>query len=223
MGDKYRKVLRGEKLQISADVWNTLLDVAEDRGAKRHNQDSESAPLLRNTGLIKIRNQSGAPLNRFAVVTTTAPIITPVSNAAEFKRQVAMNANLPASGAGASFAISLVPLRAGAIGPAVVAGVVPVRLRVDTVLYSCAEPIVGDAAALRSVPHGPARVLWAESSGAERWAIVRLEDSNYEEMVLITSNIPDSQGYYNGVVQRLDLATGNWISQYACKVVDANR
>ena len=46
---------------------------------------------------------------------------------------------------------------------------------------------------------------------------------NYEEIVFITSNIPDSNGYYPGLVQKFDVTTRSWNSTFNCKVVDANR
>ncbi len=67
--------------------------------------------------------------------------------------------------------------------------------------------------------HGPVD----GEAGAIRWAIIRIDECNFEEIVLVTSNIPDDLGFYSGVVQRYDLTTGSWISQFPCKVLDANR
>ena len=39
----------------------------------------------------------------------------------------------------------------------------------------------------------------------------------------ITSIIPDSAGHYPGQVQRFDVGSGGRVSQFACKVVDANQ
>jgi hypothetical protein len=83
--------------------------------------------------------------------------------------------------------------------------------------------VTGQNGYLRSVPHGPASVLWIESSGTVRWAVIRFDDANYEEIVFITSNIPDGNGYYPGVVQKFDVATKSWSTIFNCKVVDANK
>ncbi|MFN9414496.1 MAG: hypothetical protein ACK57V_19280 [Pirellula sp.] len=48
-------------------------------------------------------------------------------------------------------------------------------------------------------------------------------DANYEEIVFITSNIPDGNGYYPGVVQKFDVASKSWSTIFDCKVVDANK
>jgi hypothetical protein len=53
--------------------------------------------------------------------------------------------------------------------------------------------------------------------------VIRFDDANYEEIVFITSNIPDGNGYYPGVVQKFDVMTKSWGSVFDCKVVDANK
>ena len=41
--------------------------------------------------------------------------------------------------------------------------------------------------------------------------------------MLILSNVPDEDGYYDGVVQRYDVTTKNWETQFDCKVLDINQ
>jgi hypothetical protein len=57
----------------------------------------------------------------------------------------------------------------------------------------------------------------------ERWAVVRLDDGDFQAHVLITSNVPDDDGYYPGVVQRYDVDTKTWQTLFECKVVDINQ
>jgi hypothetical protein len=52
---------------------------------------------------------------------------------------------------------------------------------------------------------------------------VRLDDGDYQAHVLITSNAPDGDGYYPGVVQRYDVDTKTWQTLFECKVVDINQ
>jgi hypothetical protein len=94
---------------------------------------------------------------------------------------------------------------------------------VGSIAYTCAETVDGQNGYLRSVPHGPASVLWIETTGAVRWAVIRFDDANYEEIVFITSNIPDANGFYPGVVQKFDVASKTWSTIFNCKVVDANK
>lgn len=223
MGDKFKKVQSGQKLKIPAEVWNTLLDVAERDRNQRHAISAEDVAGMRQAGIVKLRNQTGGPLDQFSIVQLDTPIIRPADNLNEFKRQVTFNGIIPSASIGSRFAVTLQPLASNKIGLAVASGVAAVRLLVDAVPYACAQPTIGSTALLKSVPHGPAMVLWMESAGTIRWAIIRIDECNFEEIVLVTSNIPDDLGFYSGVVQRYDLTTGSWISQFPCKVLDANR
>jgi hypothetical protein len=197
--------------------------LSQDQKNQRHDQLSQTEGTSRQTTLAKVRNQTGVDLDRFSIVALGAPIITPEANLTEFKRQVSFQGLVPSTGTGPRFGVLLEPLKNNLIGTAAIGGCVIARVSVGSVAYSAAETIVGQNGYLRSVPHGPASVLWIESTGALRWAVIRFDDANYEEIVFITSNIPDGNGYYPGVVQKFDVATKSWGSVFDCKVVDANK
>ncbi|ADV62997.1 hypothetical protein Isop_2423 [Isosphaera pallida ATCC 43644] len=224
-GDAFKKVQPGQRLEITAEAFNAFLDAA--RAAREHKQfGTEASQFFRQSGIVKVKNASGADRGRFAVLGLTEPIILPANNETEFKRQVTFEGVVPAKNEHkGKFAVLLEPVAASKIGLAVVAGVVPVRLQVDPgQLYDCAEIIDGNTQALRNVPHGSARVLWIEATGStERWAVVRLDDGDYEAHVLITGNVPDSDGYYPGEVQRYDVDTKTWQTLFECKVLDINQ
>ena len=223
MGDQFRKVQPGDPLKIPAEAWNALVDLSQQQKNQRHDQLSESEGTSRQTTLAKIRNQTGVDLDRFSIVALGTPIITPAENLREFKRQVSFQGLVPSAGTGTRFGVLLEPLKNNLIGTAAIAGCVLTRVLVGSVAYTCAETVASQNGYLRSVPHGPASVLWIESSGAVRWAVIRFDDANYEEIVFITSNIPDGNGYYPGVVQKFDVASKSWSTIFNCKVVDANK
>jgi hypothetical protein len=224
-GDAFKKVQPGQRLEITAEAFNAFLDAA--RAVREHKVfGTEASQFFRQSGIVKVKNASGADRGRFAVLGLTEPIVLPADNPAEFKRQVTFEGVVPAKNEHkGKFAVLLEPVAAGKIGLGVVAGVVPVRLQVDPAkLYDRAEIIDGSTQALVNQPHGSARVLWLEATGStERWAVVRLDDGDYEAHVLITSNVPDSDGYYPGEVQRYDVDTKSWQTLFACKVLDINQ
>jgi hypothetical protein len=223
VGDQFRKVLPGDPLKIPAEAWNALVDLSQDQKNQRHDQFSHAEGTSRQTSLAKVRNQTGVDLDRFSIVALGTPIITPAANLKEFKRQVSFQGLVPGAGTGPRFGVLLEPLKNSLIGTAAIGGCVITRVSVGAVAYTAAETIVGQNGYLRSVPHGPASVLWIESTGEVRWAVIRFDDANYEEIVFITSNIPDGNGYYPGVVQKFDVASKSWSSVFDCKVVDANK
>jgi len=223
MGDQFRKVQPGDPLKIPAEAWNALVDLSQQHKNQRHDQQSKDEGSSRQTTLAKVRNQTGIDLDRFSIVALGTPVITPAANLTEFKRQVSFQGLVPGANTGPRFGVLLEPLKNNFIGTAAIAGCVITRVSIGTTVYTSAETTVGQNGYLRSVPHGPASVLWIESSGAVRWAVIRFDDANYEEIVYITSNIPDANGYYPGVVQKFDIATKSWSSIFNCKVVDANK
>lgn len=225
MGDAFKKVQAGQRIAITAEAYNAFIDAAQ--AVREHKQfGTEASQFFRQSGIVKLKNASGADQVRFAVLGLSEPIILPSANEIEFKRQVTFEGVVPAKNDHRGrFAILLEPIADGKIGLAVIAGVVPVRLKVDAEqLYDRAEILDGDAGKLLNVPHGSARVLWIDAIGSvERWAIVRLDDGDYQAHVLITSNAPDDDGYYPGVVQRYDVDAKTWQTLFECKVLDINQ
>jgi hypothetical protein len=219
-GDPLKKVRSGDRLQIPAATYNAFIDAAI---AHRNGRATggELQPLLRQSGVVPVKNLTGIPQPRFSVVGLGDPIIPPDANVQEFKRQVTFTGNIPNKTVHHTrFAIYLEPVDNQRVGLAVVAGVAITQLLVLGVPYACAELITGSSQVLLNVPHGPAQVLWMDATaGPLRWAIVRLEESDYEAVVQVTSNMPTG-GFYPGQVQRWE--NGNWSTLYPCKVVDMN-
>lgn len=177
MGDPYKKVLPGQRLQFPAEAFNAFLEAARDVRGRRHNHGGRSGEEFRQTGIVTVRNQTGASQPRFAIVALRAPIIVPTAKLREFKNRVSFNGVIPESPARCErFAVLLEPLKAGAIGRGVVAGVTIVRLEVIHENDSAAEPVAGVAGHLRGTPYGQTRVLWKEPGLGLKWAVVRLGD-----------------------------------------------
>lgn len=224
-GDPHKKVLPGQKLEVPAEAFNSFIEAARYVRARQHGTQSEAGAEVRQTGIVKVRNKTGADRDRFNVLALDKPIIGPTDNLEELKSKLNFDGIVPPDPVKPGrFAVLLEPLRQDAIGRGVVAGVTLVRLQVDPDhLYDYAEVEANSTSRLRNVPHGSARVLWVEDGNeAERWAIVRLDEGDHEAHVFITSNSPDADGYYPGVVQRYDVATKAWQDLYPCKVLDVN-
>ena len=217
MADAFKKVSAGTPLDIPAAAYNAMLDAAVAH-RKQQVQGAEAIPTNRHSGIVKVKNTTGAPLSRFQVVGLGDPIVSPNDNFQEFARQVTFHATLP-TGEG-RYGVLIDPVDVNAIGSAVVGGVVAVRMAIGSTAYDFAQ-VAGSHDYLINVPHGSARVLWMEPGIAPvRWTVVRLDDGDFDAMVLITSNIPDGEGFFPGIVQRY--VGGSWVSQYACKVKDLN-
>lgn len=210
---------------LKADTFNALLDAAAlVRGLRGANVGAPPVGLLdvepHNT--VWVRAHAALPLG--AVVRITGPAAwNPALDSVTASRRPAFDIGPPEEGE--PFVILQEPAaETGVLARAAVSGAALVRLRVGDELYDHADMEPGDTAALQSVPHGAVRVLWVEETAStERWAVVRLDDGDFQAHVLITSNVPDAEGYYPGEVQRYDLATRTWQTLFACKVVDINQ
>lgn len=228
-GDSFKKVLPGQRLEISADFHNATVDaIRATRLAPTFGADSIRS--IRDAGIIKVRNMSGANRGQFDILALDAPIIVPSgSDAGEWSRQVAFDGVVPSGLAHVGrFAVLLEPVVASGIGAAVVSGVTHVRLQVDDAGLAAsgitaAEILHGDATRLKHDDAGSVRVIWAEASGTERKAIVRLEKGGGagSELVRVTNATPDAEGFYTAFVQEW-VSENTYTDAQECFMRDAN-
>lgn len=165
------KVDSGDKIVISAQVWNAILDAAV-ANRMGDNPSPDGAPGSRSATVIRIRNDSGAAVSRFGILGLNGPISTPTNNLTEFKRTIAFKGITPATGTHeGKFAVLLEPLAKDKIGAAVVSGIAPVQV---TGSGDFAEITNSDTTKLTAGSTGSARILWAESGSGQRWAVIRI-------------------------------------------------
>jgi hypothetical protein len=61
-GDPFKKALPGQRLVIPADAFNGFVDAANYVRARRHNTESDAADEFRQTGIVRVRNNTGFAL-----------------------------------------------------------------------------------------------------------------------------------------------------------------
>lgn len=167
----FDKVTPGDPFRMPANLYNRLVDVA--LKADNFNQIVVPSTRIRQTGIIKVRNDSGANRERFEVLGLTSPLITPTDNLDQFQQEIALAGEAPSSTPG-RYAILIEPILSGQIGRAVVQGVTQCKINVSDTSHKFAESASGDTAKLVSAATGSARILWAESGTGEKWAVVRM-------------------------------------------------
>lgn len=224
--DPLRKISRGDSVGrvLQSTTFNYLIDAARSARGLHRGERFQSQGLAQVDPSVTIWAVAHQALPLGAVVSLASPATwLPTQNAAYAVRNPGFHTANPQPGL--PFLVLIEPASsAGAVVRGVVAGTALVRLRVGETLYPCADVIADEPLALQNVPHGPARVLQIESGESpERWAIVALDQSNREEYVLVLSNTPDADGFFDGLVQRYDPGSGTWQSVYPCKVLDVNR
>jgi hypothetical protein len=217
--DPYRKVHPGEPLSIGASAYNAFVDAAKAIAQGRMAGGAGDLSDPRAIVFAKVRNDSGQDVDRFSIMKINSFLIGPGANQDEFLARPMFGVTVPTSPVqDNAHVITIEPIKNGEMGTAAIAGAVPVQLiGTGGTIYSYAEPIAGDVTKVKSVPHGPLRLLWYSAG----WAVVTFDAGDREAVVYVTSNVPDSNGYYDAVVQRYE--SGGWVSLYSCKAVDMNR
>ena len=138
----------------------------------------------RSSALVRVRNGTGADLDRFAVVGLSAPVFEPSDSEDAYLREVAFAAVTPdGTDHLGKFAVLFEPAPADRVVRAWVAGVTQARLNVLDDGHDYADVSDGTCDYLDSTAYGSAQVIWREGTGGgygygygtgEQWAIVRL-------------------------------------------------
>ena len=83
-----QKVKPGDPLVIPAPTFNTFVDAANDFLARRQDQFQGSRPAVRHSGIVLVRNDSGADRRRFDVLGIDGPVFAPADAPDTFKNAV---------------------------------------------------------------------------------------------------------------------------------------
>ena len=178
MGDHLKKVQSGDALKIPAATFNAMIDAARDHRQRQRDRGRDAKPAFRQTGIVPVKNASGADRDRFDVLGVDSPIFTPADSLDGFKNQVAFEGVTPSvSDHRGRFVVLLQPIASGEIGLACVSGVCPAQVEVsdDANDAGCRyADVKASAAALDCLASGSAAILWREAGTGTKWAVVKL-------------------------------------------------
>ncbi|MBU0616140.1 MAG: hypothetical protein KKI02_00320, partial [Planctomycetes bacterium] len=174
----FRRVNARDPVRIPAPAYNAWCEAAEAYQAGNAGFTTKTtAPAVDRTR-VRIRNDSGTDLPRFAVLGVTGPLFTPTDNLAEFLAAPKLTGTTPdAEDHAGRFVILLEPIPADRIGWALAAGVVPVMVDMQTADDRFADVTDGEAGYLTSGGNSAARILWAEEGTGPKRAMVLLGGS----------------------------------------------
>lgn len=173
MAGPMEKAKRGDPLVIPAATFNTFIDAARDFQGRQRSTRRAAVHEQRDSGIVLVRNDSGADRERFDVLGISGVIITPAANLAEFKQRPALVGEVPTAEHRGRLVVLAEPLPAGAIGRAYAAGVCIARVDMLTEEQATADVKVNDPAALESSSSGALQILWVEAGTGVKWAVVR--------------------------------------------------
>lgn len=162
MGTTLKKVRSGDPLVIPAATFNAFVDVARDYQERQRSATRDGLPGWRQTGIVLVRNDSGADRQRFDVLGVAGTVIKPTDNADAFKERVALKGITPTAAHAGRFVILLEPVKNGLFGRGCVDGVCVARVKMNDEGHVFAEAKDGQADKLDSGAAGSACLLWVQ-------------------------------------------------------------
>lgn len=210
MGTPLQKVRPGDPLSIPAATYNALIDTTLEW--RRAQMKTQRDPLQRfaQTGVILVRNRSGADRERFDILGIDEPIIAPEDDEDAFKNRVAVDGIVPTTEHAARFVVLLAQLAKDAIGPAVADGITVARVKMTAETDTFAEAESGHADYLKCSTSGSAGILWVDSAEDPGLGIIRVGSAGGSAAGLryaVVSSVPDAESWY--VYVRLILLAGD--------------
>lgn len=176
--DPLQRVVPGQPVKHSAELWNALIDAARSNRARELSRPGGPIESGFGNQTIRIQNDSGSAVDRFAVLAIGLPIIPPEDSLDQFQSRIAFAGTTPTSSTeSGKWCVTLEPIPAGEIGRAVLSGVVPVQVDATAGAEDFAEFNEDTTSCLVCDAGGTARILWLETTGEVCWAVVRLGDA----------------------------------------------
>ena len=175
-------------MQISASTWHEKVAMLSWFKA-RHHTGGDSGSGTRSATILRVKNTTGAGIERFSVLGLSQPNFTPSDDLNAFQRDGLLfrgrtPVTLPTAtgpqnrlGDVGRFCVTLEPLPDGGIGDAVYAGLVQCRIDVDdaTADYQYAEITDGEGTVLRAGYSGSAKIVWKPiGESGTVWGVVEL-------------------------------------------------
>lgn len=200
MGDDLRKVRPGDPLRIPARAYNAFVDAALE--TKRRQQDRRAGELwdggrsFIGGGVVAVRNDSGADLERYHALAIDGPLFVPGEDGPEksFQNRLAFKGITPTDATRpGSFAIAREPIPRGEVGLCVVHGVTPARVLIEDEEHAFAE-VAPDESVLTSAGSGSAAILWKEQGVGEKWALVEVGRPRGGRIVAILGEAREIEG-----------------------------
>jgi hypothetical protein len=192
MPGNFQRLSRGP-WKVTETTARAIIEVAE--WWNQHKQDAGwvDPPEYEFEGdIVQVRNDSGYAQNRFAVMGLNGALITDSANLTEFQNYPRFSVVTPVVPTHTGrFCVLIEPIAAGAIGLALVSGVVPVQVNplAAAALPLFADVIGGQTGYLQESTCGAAQVLWLGAGTGAVWALVRITHPETVVNAVLTANL----------------------------------
>lgn len=184
----------GDPFQTTARQFNDFVDASEWVKANTGAGTRAAHPRewKKRSGIVKVKNVGSETRSQFEVCgIEETPLFDPAdpNTLPEFKREPSLKVRRPKCEHASKFVVLLEPLLAGAVGDAIISGLVQVQVEIcnETDEFADIEP--QDATKLVSVTGtGGAQIIAKESAGTGlKWCLVRLSNNSPFDVCVSTS------------------------------------
>ncbi|HBO45789.1 MAG TPA: hypothetical protein DD670_18070 [Planctomycetaceae bacterium] len=230
-GDAMKRVRAGDRVKLSADIFNTLLDTARIVRSGQQNLDVTARPATRERNVVLVKNVDAGQKDwpAFAPVVVAAPGGSPASWALGFSEKPYLAGNQPTgnnpTGPGDVIGVTQEPIRYGSMGRVCIAGVSCALVRDDFTASS--QSFVGV-----QWDSTTARLVFTRSGQGTIRFLLRLDDVLYQDGIyndLYFCLIDCSQQVAGPLWGKLDASlahddtTGVTVSLYIDPTTDSGR
>jgi len=195
-GDTLKRPQGDGPFLVKRATFNTIIDaVREYRAGQAARVARQASAEHRDSGIVLVRNNSGADRDRASVLGIGGPVFTPTGgDPTPLLQKLALDCVTPdADVHRGRFAVLLEPIRDSGLGLATVAGLCHVQVDVTDETHQWADVKDADTVSLASGETGTARILWRESGTGIVWAVVLLGASP-QTVLLVDSETPEVDG-----------------------------
>ena len=203
-----QKVQPGSPLRIPADTYNTFIDVAQAFRDRQLSQAGGSQFASSQSGIVLVHNISDEDQDRFAVMCIAGVVIEPADNEPQFTNRPAFEVDEPATATLGKFVILVEPIAAGRFGKAMIAGVSPVKLDVQSESDGYADAADSVTGSLKTASSGPVRILWKETGTGVKWGVVQFPIGGGGSGNVVSAFRVKSVGYEYLTCREVNPATG---------------
>ena len=166
------RVSPGQRIDsIPAAMFNGWQDAAEFTRQQRTFAANVGAGSS-DAGIVRIRNDSGADVDRFGILGLSGIVFAPEDNQDGFKTSPVLKGTTPTADQLERFVILQEPIKSNEIGRGLLLGLSAVQIDVINEDDDYADIIASDATKLRSQPYGATWIAYKEAGTGTKWAFV---------------------------------------------------
>lgn len=171
------KVRQGQEVVIKASTWNGFVDAANYVKEAQRNTLGAGIRSGIGGGIVPLKNMEDRDCPRFSALVITGVAVSPSANEDEFVScpTVFEGQRMTAEREGMPYAVLLEPIPAKEIGRAMLLGLTPAKVSIQSSddQYAVPKPN-SESGELQSSDTGVARILWKAGGSGTQWCVLQL-------------------------------------------------